>query len=503
MNIKRSIQINGVDYTDKLLSVSDINIGVRDLGFGYISDITAELVFDRSLLNVKGQKVIVGILVNNRSYTYEGIINKVSIKDNKLTLKISHLLSDIKLNPLKTISVTHDDGSIKVYTVPIIYGNGVSFKTEEIALYTVNTADLPAPRVYRWLVADKNFAYAIQDGDVFYKEDTLLLNEKENTIDTNLSDWLELIEEYGTWGTAGAYRRYKLKAYVINDREFVVLRHINVKCYGGKNNGDGTITYTEIPERGIASYWIEDDWDEIKLEYFDKGQLGVSSPNIYIYSSAPTGKDKEIKRESYITTGNFSNPSDIVEDILKINGFTVSKKLYSSLNINLNFQTKENYETIIEKSAEMGLIYVIPNLKLGFDIIPAGEGTSITTLSEKDFLENTFSFEDNEPKFDKLKIIWNKNEYESTYGTGLKEKEYKADYIADITSVDNFGNAYLAYYQKQKYVSFETPIYLTYLDLDVGNIVTVSHNLYGINQNFQIIEKSIRDESIKFRCKEV
>lgn len=502
MNIKRSIQINGVDYTNKLLSISDISIGVRDLGLGYISDITAELVFDGSLLDVKGKNAVVGILVNGKGYVYKGIVRNAKGKNNKATLNISHKLSSIKFKPLKTISFQRDDNSNKVYKIPVIYGNGRSFFAKTKALYTVDINEIPGARKYRWLVGDKPFSGSVQYGNAYCIDDFSVFTTRSSTVDSNIHDWLELIEEYGTWGTAGSYRRYKVKAYQINDQNILAFQGIlNSNVYGGKNNGDGTIDYTSIPEIGIGKYVIEDKYDEIKFEWANKGEIGVYQPKVSIYSSAPVTKDNDIIGERSITMYSFDKPADIAKDIIDSNGFSGEIKGYGTA-VQLNFQSEESYSEILQRVAEMGLLYIVPTLGDKFEIYPVS-GNPIETLSENDFLIDSFETEDKVSEVDKLKVVWNKEKGESFYGSGDKEKEYKADFIVDQTSVNNFANAYLDYYQKQRYVSFETPLYPTYLDLNVGDVITVNHSFYGINQDFQIIEKSIRDESIKFKCKEV
>jgi len=164
VKVKRSIQIGGVDYTDKLISVSDINIGVRDLGIGYISDITVDLVFDTNLLDVNGQEAVVGILIDGKSYTYKGVVREINVKENKATLNISHTLFSLKFFPLKTVKVLQDDLEWKVFTVPVIYGYGRYFTVKQKALRTVDLGELPNVRKYRWLIGDKPFSGSVQEG---------------------------------------------------------------------------------------------------------------------------------------------------------------------------------------------------------------------------------------------------------------------------------------------------------------------------------------------------
>ncbi len=501
MKVSRGIQINGIDYTDNLLSISDIDIGVRDLGFGYISDITAELVYDVSLRNVVGQTAVIGVLVNGKSYTYKGIISKQNIKDNKVKLSIRHFLSSMDFKPLKTITVTQDDGTTKIHKIPTLYGYGLLFKVKQKALYTVDMNSIPGVRKYRWLIGDKSFSGSVQEGDAYCIDDYSVYSENRNTINTNLHNWLELIEENGTWGNAGAYRRYRIKAYQINSEAIIVLRHLNVNVYGGKNEG-GTISYTQIQETGVGSYVIEDKYDEIKIEYANKGQIGVYAPSVSIYSNQAITKDKTLEGYRSIRTYNYDNPADIVKDILISNGFLV-RNVVTGINVKLNFQSFELYKELVNKISELGLLYIVPNLDNSFDIIPATGGISKATLTENDFIEESFSIDVGENNFDKLKVIWNSGERENLYGSGNREKEYNADYIVDQTSVDTFANNYLSYYQKQKYVSFETPINTKYLDLEVGDVITINYNRYSINQDFQILQQTIRDETIKFKCKEI
>lgn len=498
MKVKRSIQIGGVDYTDKLISVSDINVGVRDLGIGFVSDISVDIVFDTNLLDARGQEAIVGILVDGKSYTYKGKVREINVEGNKATLNISHILSSIRFLPLKTIRVLQDDLEWKVFTVPVIYGYGRYFTVKQRALRTVDLGELPNVRKYRWLIGDKTFSGSVQEGDAYCIDDFSVFAENKNTVDTNLHDWLELIELVET---PTNYRRYKIKAYQINDKYILVLHHLNVNVYGGKNNGDGTISYTQIPETGIGDYVIDDKYDEIKVEHVNKGQIGVYAPSVSIYYTEPATSENEIIGKRKIITYNYDKPADIAKDILQINGYTANIKGYGP-NVSLNFQSEQSYEEILQKVSEMGILYVVPNLNDSFDIVPAG-GTPVLTLSESDFVERSFKLRMREVNITKLKVIWGDEQEESYYGTGEKLKEYKADFIVDQTSVDNFASAYLDYYRKQTFVEFETPIYQSYLDLNVGDVVNIQYSRYGINKNFQVIEKSIRKDTIKFKCKEV
>ena len=510
MNIKRSIQIDGADYTDKLLSVSDVNIGVRDLGLGYISDITVDLVFDSSLLNAKGKTATIGFFVSSKSYIYNGIIRNIRIKDNKAELSISHLLS---VKQFLNENYIFGDNTAFATKATIKEKNSANVVPEYVCeLGNISSSEYEIVNTY---------SYYVLGGYIFKPSSVFKLNKKFYSIffksysfSINANGYLSCnkldIIENQKWDTDGNYIIFKNPA---EHEQMLKIDDGKYHVYGRTKQDSSTVQ----KEDNLDSYKLIDPeiYPEVKIVRDTTLSVGIDIPTFNILYNAEINQDNQENFTVFLKILKTSKPEDIIEQILSDNGFSNITKIISSKNINLNFKDEANSKDIIQKAAEQGLLYVVPTLDADFQIIPSGEGTSSYTFSEFDYLERTFSIDIEETEFDKLKVNWNKavlpgsdkklpeQGATSYYGSGIRKKEYNADYIADQTSADNFANAYLDYYQKQKYVSFETPIYYKYLDLDVGDIVTVSHSLYGINQDFQIIEKSIRDESIKFKCKEI
>ncbi len=483
MNVRKSIRIDGVDYTDKLISVSDIDVGVRDLGLGYISGINVELVFEKDLTNSKGKSVTVGILVNGKGYYYTGIVKFVEAKNNKIYLKVENALS---VSPFKALSRYYSSKLQELLTVPVLYGNGKIFKAKGISIDGPNTE---LPPKYIFLVGDKPIA-------------TLILPKEAATI----TDSVYGIKTPRTEDVGVRYITFpdgEMGVEIWNASANSVILNVKKPCYsmyGYKTDEEGNENETYLGDHEVWVY--PKDYEKIKFVYISGciAATTVYQPTYYVTEEISTSY--RIEETFNITVYDLDKPADIIEDILIANGFTVSKK-DDGIDISLNFQSDKDYKEILTSVAQQGLLYIIPSLDGSFQIISALPKPPKLTLTKEDLIEDSFSFQDYEPEFTKLKVIWDKGAYTSYYGTGDVEKEYRADFIVDQASADLFANNYLLYYQKQKYVSFETPLDVQYLDLNVGDVITISYSMYSINQNFQIIEKSIRKERIRFRCKEV
>ncbi len=506
MEVKRNIQIDGIDYTNKLINVSDIDIGVRGLGFGYVSDITVELVFDSSLTNCIGKTAIIILQVNERSYIYEGIIEKVFIKNETVSLNIRHILSIKKFLPLPIRYFPDIRESLKI---PVIYGSGqydlIDFNA--IAVYSTKGAD--GRRIYSFLVGDKPLVESREFSSGVFVFDAPIWEETAYGRETH--PWFELIES----NPSSEYRRYKFNINYNLEEKIMNISPVtgDMSFFAGKRQGDGTILYTQITiDQNTGLGFISDIYDELKIQHHTSISYVTGDWKTELWRNqnlSESYKPQKYFRSRIDTTRTqaIDSPVDIIYDILKKNNFSVRKKVYPSSSARCNFRTTDDYINIIQKVAEAGSLYVVPTMNNSFDILPAGFDLSPkATLSVNDFIERSFSISEREADFTKLKVLWSSPIFGgqvSYYGEGDREKEYKAEYLVRGTDVDIFANNYLSYYQKQKYISFETPLYPDYLDIDVGDVVTINYSRYSINQNFQIIEKSIRNERIRFKCKEV
>jgi len=202
---------------------------------------------------------------------------------------------------------------------------------------------------------------------------------------------------------------------------------------------------------------------------------------------------------------NLSGTADqIIESVLNTNNYQVKKRNLHSWSVNLTVNSQETYQTILEKSAQMGLYYVIPTYKGYVDIIGIGEGVSEFTITESHIIPKSIRISSTTWNIvDMLEVKWNNGTNTSTYGIGKRKKIYTADYITDQTSADNFGNNYLAYKSPKKEIWFSTPLISDLIGLDVGDIITINNSNYSLLLNTQITQKQINESVIKFKCKEI
>ncbi len=477
MRVKYSLHIDGVDYSDKLIHVSDISVGVKKLGIGFISDITVQLVYSQEVLSKKGSEAVVGLLVGDKSFAYKGVIRNVSVKDHIIELNISHELS---VKEFKGLGRYYSSALKKSFIVPVLYGNGQLFKATGVS---ISGPDASLPPNYKCLIGDKpvNITNEKLQSGVY-----AVLVPKSASVGTKYFTFPDGNIGVDIWNTSSEKMKIKIK-------------YSCKSIYGIKSNSDGSESEIYL---GDSTVWINSgDYEKLKFVTITGC---IATQSVYqpeFYYNEPVSELFSFEEEFDVSVNDIDNPADITVDILQKSGFSIRKKSYSR-DIKLNFQSKESYKTILQRVAEQGVFYVIPTLDSRFDILDT-QGTVVKNLSEADFLEGSFSISIEESTFSRLRVLWNREIYTSVYGSG-KEKEYKADYIVDQTSVNNFANAYIDYHNKLFYVEFELPIHTDYVSIEVGDILSITHNKYGIlNKNFQIIYKSIREDRIKLKCKEI
>jgi hypothetical protein len=201
---------------------------------------------------------------------------------------------------------------------------------------------------------------------------------------------------------------------------------------------------------------------------------------------------------------NLSGTADqIIESVLNTNNYQVKKRNLHSWSVNLTVNSQETYQTILEKSAQMGLYYVIPTYKGYVDVVGIGEGVSEFTITESHIIPKSIRISlTTWDIIDVLEVKWNNDANTDTYGSGKRKEIYTADYITDQTSADNFGNNYLAYKSPKKEIEFSTPLLPDVIGLDVGDIITLNYSKYSLLLDVQITQKQIEESVIKFKCRE-
>lgn len=202
---------------------------------------------------------------------------------------------------------------------------------------------------------------------------------------------------------------------------------------------------------------------------------------------------------------SFSGTADLViESVLVTNNYKVKKRNLHSWDVNLTVNSQEQYRTILEKSAQMGLYYVIPTYKGYVDVVGIGEGTPEYTITESHIIPKSLKISLTTWNIiDVLEVKWNNDANTTTYGSGNRKEIYTADYITDQTSADNFGNNYLAYKSPKKEIEFSTPLLQELVGLDAGDVITLEYPKFSLSLNAQIIQKQISLSMLKFKCKEI
>lgn len=506
MRVRYGLRIGGQDYTDKLISVSSIDMGVRKLGFGYISDITVECVYDTNLMDAIGQKAQVGMLVEGTSIVYEGEITKVEVQKGKISLSISHISSLTEFPPLPKY---YSSATRRAYTVPVIYGTGpiycecVAIDIEDPSVY---------PRKYQFLIGDR--PVNSPESDVVGTSEiapgvfvvTSRIKEAQR-VGASTHDWFELIESNAT----DLYRRYRiLTKYDVDTKVYRIGAYLDMSIYGGKIQDDGSLSYDLIypNPNSTAEGVLTDVYDEIKIEHTSTSSFNFGLWTVSLYKNIPLRPDTEVK--SVIRIYPVSTPykaEDIAEDIFLRHGYTVLKG-GEFVSTELNFQTTDDWRTILGKVAEQGLLYYIPVGDASYRIINAlPQSPPVTVIDASKILPGSVKIEKTPPPFNSLVVIFNQGKEEKVYGSGSPLKRYEAEYIVDqgpsYENVDTFANAYLQYHRKTMRVRFSSPLLPELLTPEVGDVVTFSYPPYQINKNFQIVQKTIRDQTITWVLKEL
>jgi len=91
MRVQHRVVIGGIEYTDKLKSVSAYDVGVRSGDFiGYVSDITCTLAYDRNLLDVLEQDTSVYYMLDNFILRVDGKVRRVEARGGTVDVVIAH-----------------------------------------------------------------------------------------------------------------------------------------------------------------------------------------------------------------------------------------------------------------------------------------------------------------------------------------------------------------------------------------------------------------------------
>ena len=507
MKLKYSLRVGGQDYTDRLLSVSSIDTGVKGLGFGYISDITVECAYDSNLMSAVGQSAEVGLLIEGVSVVYKGEVRKVSVRDGKVSLSISHLTYFIKYPPLKTY---YSSSAGRTFKVPVIYGYvGDTFDVKGYAV-GVEYEEF-YPRRYLLMVGDKPVSngYVQLSTDVYASKVQII---EEEVWGAKASDWFELIES----NASAMYRRYKFNvSYNIENRVLRVYQVTgNMTFYGGKRQEDGTIAYTEICGAGASSGpticphepgTLDQLYDELKVQHNDSASYtsGIWVAEIWKNSLVTPETYFEYTIQGYPVISSPYKPEDVALDIFSRLGISATKE-GTFLDIKLMFQSEEGWKRILSKIAEQGVLYYIPSLLGSYRIRTAlPTDPPVFTFTSQHILPRSLGVEKSASVFRSLKVIYNQGKSSLTIGTGSPQETYEADFIINGTSAQTFADAYLQYHQKTMKVKFSTPLLPELLNIDVGDVVKVNYGLYGISQNFQVVQRTIRKERIDWVVREL
>ena len=478
MKLRYSLRVDGQDYTDRLISVSAIDTGVKGLGFGYISDITVDCAFERSLLDSVGSSVEVGVHLDTTTTTYKGTVQKVSVQGGKLSLSVNASNPEALFKPRQRIYI----GNYNRYvSIPVVYGNGWC-KANLLAIQKKNDG------IYQLLVGDNpNVAGAYQYSSGVYVLDNRILRSQDK-------------EKWATLPDGSTNQAWDISQYS-SDQYLEIMRYCHQK-YGVRQQQNGTLDKTLLGSSD--SVFVEGglyQW----IEFVDiSGCLIDSWSPVQVYEWSDPIEGREITDIQYINVSSLASPYQIIENILGRNGISYTTGA-GFLGISLCFQADEPFKDIVQKVAEQGLIYVVPHHD-SFRIVPA-VFTSVPTrffFTDAMFLQQSVSVEKSPALFNTLKVLYDREDDTLTVGSGTPEKEYRADFITDTTSAQTFANAYLQYHQKNTKVRFSTPLSPEFIAVvDVGDVVTVSYPLYGLNQNFQVVQKSIRKERVDWVVKEI
>ena len=476
MKLKYSLRVGGQDYTDRLLSVSSIDTGVKGLGFGYISDITLECAYDSNLMSAVGQSAEVGLLIEGASTIYKGTVEKVSLQGGKVSLSLRAKRPEEQFKPRQRVYIGVYD---KHVAVPVVYGNGSCYAR---LLATQKKTD----GLYQLLVGDNpNVSSAYQYSSGVYVIDARV------RVSQDPEHW-DILPDGTTIG-------WDISQYSAN--QYLGIHRYCHKKYGVKRNGDGSTSETLLG----STDWVFVQGGQYQWIKFVaiSGCLIDSWQPVQVYTWDDLAKDREISDTQRISVSSISSPSDIIADILQRNGIAYS--LGSGfLIIDLCFQADESFKDIVQKCAEQGLIYIVPHHD-SFKVVPAvfSSVSPIYTFTESVFLPQSVSVERPSPPFNTVTVLYDREGASISSGSGSPEKEYRADFITDSTSAQTFADAYLQYHQKTMKVKFSTPLLPELLGIDVGDVVKVNYGLYGISRNFQVVQRTIRKERIDWMVREL
>ncbi len=476
MRLKHSFFIENEDFTHALISVSSIDVGVRKLGFGYVSDVSVECAYFPELLDAVGKNATVGLFLEGRSYLFKGKIKSVSVSDGKTTLSIQPQTPENLFKPRKRIFVSAYG---KHFTVPVVYGNGVC-NAELLAIQK------KAEGTYQLLVGDNpdvQGAYQVEEG-VYAIDDKILLR-----YDT--PRWEKLPDSSQAWD---------LTSYG-SDVYLRICRNCHDK-YGVKKLQDGSLRETFLTsEREL--FLKGDDYDYVKFVWNAPPQsLCIDSFDLSVYENRDLSMDNEIRTKKVIRVNSISRPHAILSDIFLRNSIPFEKRSQYWHEVNLTFQADEGFKEVAQKVALFGLIYVIPKHDRFLIVSTDPRNPSVFTFTENLIIPQTLSIEKTSPEFNKLTVIYNRGSSKLTAGSGTPEKEITADFIADYASASNFANAYLQHSRKNTTVKLSTPLLPETLDLEVGDFVNLDCKTYRIRGKFQVIQKTIRKTRIDFKLKE-
>ena len=477
MKLKYSLIVGGVDYTDRLISVSAIDTGVRDLGFGYVSDTSVECAYTDSLLDVVGQTVQIGLLLNGTSEVFTGTAEKVNVQGGEITISMRFRKPEELFKPRGKIYLSVYG---KYVAVPVVYGNGIC---RARCLATKKAGD----GQYMFLVGDNPNVSGVSLWSS-QPQAYVILGRR-----TPMSGEIK-------WDTLSFEPNPLWDISMYDENTYLRVQYDGMNVYGANYDQGGNYSLTFIGYSPVFMPGGKYKW--VRFENAGSG-LTTQSMSLYIYPYDAPYRENEIYEGLPVTVNDDPSPANILLDIFSRNDIPASAE-GSPLPIDLAFQADESFKEIAQKVAEQGLLYIIPEHN-SVRIVPAVHASvsPIFTFTEAHIIPESMKIEKSVPSLNRVVVSYNRESAIYAFGSGTPEKTYKADYIVSSASAQTFASNYLAYHQKTTHVSFSTPLLPELFGVKAGNVVTLNYTLYKLNQNFQVVQKTIRKDRINWKCKEV
>ena len=507
MKLKYSLSVNDVTYNDKILDVSSIDLGVNELGIGYVSDITVKLVYDESLLDTVNKEAILVLQYDDNKINYKGIIRKVTYRENTITLNISHS-SSVKQFKEKW-HIYGSQGTVIYTECDLIDVDDSDLSNQAIYLAEFNSTDFSIVNtnsyyLFNQYIFDPSTALKIdnQIAVVFFKNLLFYVDSNNNLY----GDGIDITHRNGQWGQQNSYVQFKNPANA--DEILKVEVDDRVTVYGVKKL-DNNNNYVE-DDLSTYKYVDPNLYSEVKLVY--NSTVYGALPFLRVLRNTKIDKEHPDKLPVFVTiNNNISNPEDVIEDILLKNGFTVRKKRKdTNKNIILSFRQKKNSKDMIEQICKEAFVYVIPTLNDKFDIVSTDIPSS-ETFFDTDFIINSYQITQENKQIDDINLTIKTAVLPATDKILPKQEVFyaasnTANNVEDVTiELHNynteFKTRYIDYQNKRTYLEFEVPLTAAWLNVEVGDVVTVYSLNNKFNRYIQILQKTIYKNKIYFKGK--